>query len=88
MDAVESVREMLKRESRRGLPREYADAERGTRAKSRMERDPRRCRRVWIAGDFRAGEFRTRREALRHCPPGTGPLLVEVPSRAYQRVNT
>jgi hypothetical protein len=35
-------------------------------------------RQVWIAGDFRAGEFRSRREALKHCPAGVSPVPVTV----------
>lgn len=43
---------------------------------------------VWIAGDFRAGEFRTRREALAVMPDGKRdsglplqPIRVPVPTR-------
>lgn len=60
-------------------PKRYEDATPG----SRPPRGP-GGRQVWIAGDFRRGEFRKRRDALRHCPAGVSPLLVTVDRREVE----
>lgn len=74
-ERVEELLRTARRELSRGEPRAYPNAVPGSRAVGRGEK---RTVQRWIAGDFRAGEFRSRREALKHCPPGTRPLLVPV----------
>lgn len=68
------------RRVKRTPPKDYADAVRLSRAEGRGESIDQGSVR-WIAGDFRRGTFRTRRDALRACPAGTRPLRVIVRDR-------
>lgn len=77
-DQLRSALGDLRRRSGGGDGKRDYGAVPGSRAPGRGTAHEGRGPRRWIAGDFRAGYFRRRRDALRHCAPGTLPLLVEV----------